>query len=177
VPIVLLAVQLSVLGPARFIIDRPEDVIPLNWTLHVDQFMGLARDRADFHVFFEDLRGEKGVILAESMDVAVLGDHPVQFEPFAFSMLEHDGRWNSQPLVDDICSGRIGLLILSYPIDVDIHPVGLREFPMWPGSVMTVLRQSMKLDSTRAGHWLYRPDRSPSTSTIAACETAAAAAR
>jgi hypothetical protein len=176
-PIALLAVHVGILAPARFIIDRKEDVVPLSWTLHVDQFMALARDRADFHAFFEDLRNEKGVVLAEAMDVAVLGDHPVQFEPFAFSMLEHEGRWNSQPLVDDICAGRIGLLILNYPIQSDIHPVGLKEFPMWPGSVMAALRHSMQLDSARMGHWLYRPVPSPDATSLAQCQSAADAAR
>ena len=177
VPIVLLAVQIGVLAPARFIVDRKEDLVPLSWTLRIDQFMALAGARADFHELSEDLRDEQGVILAEGLDVAVLGDHPIQLEPFAFSMLEYEGRWNSEPLIADICTGRISLLVLTYPIGLDIHPVGLIEFPMWPDSVMTALRSSMKLDSAREGHWLYRPAPSMDAASVSWCEDAAAAAR
>ena len=176
-PIWLLAVQLGVLLPARFILDRTYDVIPQSWTLNVPQFTALVKDRAQFHEFFEQLRDEKEPVLAESMDSAVLDDHPVQFEPFAFSMLEHEGRWNSQPLIDDICAGRISLLVLSHPIDLDLHPVGLLEFPMWPGSVMAALRHAMILESARAGHWLYRSPVAPGAAAIGECESAAAAAR
>ena len=175
VPILLLGLHVVFLGPARFVVDRPVDVIPPSWTLNVPQFMGLVRDRAMFHEFFVELRGEPGVVLGESMDAVVLGGHPVHFEPFAFSMLEYEGRWSSRPLVADICASRISLLVLTYPIDLDLHPVGLREFPMWPPSVMTALRHAMVLESARAGHWLYRPRVSPAAASVVACESAAAA--
>jgi len=177
VPVWLLGFQLGVLTPARFIIDRQADVVPLSWTLHVTQLRALAQDRADFHDLVDRLRDEHGVVLAEAMDVAVLSDHAVQFEPFAFSMLEQEGRWSSRPLVDDICAGRVSLLVLNYPIESDINPVGLQEFPMWPRTVMTALRHSMRLDEARADHWLYRPVASPDAASIARCRAAAAAAR
>jgi hypothetical protein len=177
VPIILLGVQLAVLLPARFIVDRPVDVIPPSWTLNTPQLMGLVQDRATFNDFVDHVRGEQAPFLAESMDVAVLSGHPVAFEPFAFSMLEHDRRWNSQPLVDDICNGRISLLVLSHPLDFDIHPVGLLEFPMWPPSVFAALQHSMQLESLREGHWLYRPPPSPTAAAVNACQAAAAAAR
>jgi hypothetical protein len=173
VPLALMGVYLGELALPRFVVDRPLDVIPTSWTLNIPQFAALVKDRALFHEFFEELRDEPEPVLAESMDVAVLADHPVQFEPFAFSMLEHEGRWNSQPLVDDICAGRIPLLVLSHPIAMDLHPVGLLEFPMWPNSVMAALRQAMILESARSGHWLYRPVAS-SAKTILDCENAAA---
>jgi hypothetical protein len=177
VPLALMAAYLGMLALPRFVVDRPLDVIPTSWTLNVPQFAALVKDRALFHEFFEELRNEPEPVLAESMDVAVLADHPVQFEPFAFSMLEHDGRWNSQPLVDDICAGHVPLLVMSHPIAIDLHPVGLLEFPMWPGSVMAALRQAMILESARSGHWLYRPAASPDAQAVLDCENAAAAAR
>ena len=124
-----------------------------------------------------DVSGEKDEILAEALDVAVLGNHPIQFEPFAFSMLETEGRWNSDPLVDDICNGNITLLVLVYPLDADIHPVGLKEFPMWPNSVVTALRQTMVHEQTRDYHFLYRTRPGLTPAAIAECKTAAAAAR
>lgn len=63
----------------------------------------------------------------------------------------------------------MSLLVLSYPIDVDIHPVGLREFPMWPRTVMAALRASMVLDGRRDGHFLYRPRASVDPGTGPPC--------
>jgi hypothetical protein len=176
-PIWLFAFQLGVLTPARFIMDRAVDVVPLSWTLSASYLVRVAGEAAGFDGLVNEVRGVTGVVLAEGLDVAVLGNQPVQFEPFAFSMLEHEGRWNSQPLVADICAGRISLLVLSYPIESDIHPVGLLEFPMWPASVMTALRHAMQLDKIEAYHWLYRPVVSPGAPAIARCQVAAAAAR
>jgi hypothetical protein len=174
-PISLLVVQLGVLTPARFTSDRKIDVIPFSWTLNVAQLLSLANDGSTFKRLVDEVRNENGVVLAESLDVVVLADHPVWFEPFAFSMLEHERRWNSQPLVDDICAGRINLLVLSYPIESDILPVGLSDFPMWPNSVMVALRHSMQREKILASHWVYTTIANAAT--LGACEAAAAAAR
>jgi hypothetical protein len=176
-PTLVLAFGLAVLTPARFIRDRDVSIIPLSWTLDLERFSLLAEQAPGFKKLMTDVSGEKGKILAESMDIAVLGDQPVEFEPFAFSMLEYEGRWNSDSLVDDICSGRITLLVLVYPIEVDIHPVGLKQFPMWPNSVMTALRRTMQFEQVRDWHFLYRSPRSLDPPAIAACKSAAAAAR
>jgi len=176
-PVWLLALQLAVLTPARFVTERNVEVLPLSWTLFVQQFRDLIGHAPTFNLFLAEMRREQGIVLAETLDIAVLSDRPLYFEPFAFSMLEYEGRWDSRPLVDDICAGRISLLILSYPISVDIHPVGLREFPMFPPSVMAALRHAMRYEGMRHDHWVYRPPESPTAVSIAACETAAAAAR
>ncbi len=173
-PIGLLGVQLGALGPDRFIADRPVDVVPIGWTLNIGEFAALAKGGPPFVEFVEKLRDERGPVLGEAVDAVVLSDHAVQLEPFAFSMLEHDGRWNSQPLVGDICLGRINLLVLSYPITSVSYPIGLADFPMWPNSVMQALRRSMTLDRVEANHWLYRPTRASDPATIALCQVAAA---
>jgi len=176
-PIWLLALQLGVVTPARFIRDRNSEVLPLSWTLDVPQFADLLSQASRFNQLVADLRNERGVVLAEALDGTVLSDHPIQFEPFAFSMLEHERRWNSEPLVADICAGRVDLLVLSYPIDVTIEPTGLREFPMFPPSVMTALRQAMTLDQMHLDHWFYRPLAARDGPSIAHCEAEASAAR
>jgi hypothetical protein len=177
VPVWLFAAQLGELLPARFVLHRDFETIPISWTLQTDLFAMLKDGSHDFDQLVHDVSGEKGLVLAESLDVAVLGNHPVGFEPFAFSMLETEGRWNSESLVDTICAGQVRLLVLSYPIDADIHPVGLMEFPMWPNSVMVALRASMQLESIRGAHWLYRPLPAPDATTVAECKSAAASAR
>ena len=177
VPLAALAIGLTMLIPARFVEDRDTVWLPLTWTLNMDRYTRLTNETPSFQHIVTDVSGEKGEILAEALDVAVLGNHPVQFEPFAFSMLEAEGRWNSDPLVDDICNGHITLLVLVYPLDADIHPVGLKEFPMWPNSVVTALRQTMVHEQTRDYHFLYRTRPGLTPAAIAECKTAAAAAR
>lgn len=174
-PIAVLGLALSVMTPLRFIANRSETIVPQSWTLQVALFRELLGGNDTFNQLVDELRGWHGVMLAESMDVAVLSNHPVQFEPFAFSMLEYEHRWNSEPLVADICSGRVDMLVLSYPMESDIHPVGLREFPMWPGSVMAALRHAMQFDEIRGGRWLYHAPASPDAARVASCEAAAAA--
>ena len=176
-PVWLFAACLAVLTPARFIADRSGSVVPPAWTLDLAFLWGFATDPGWFNGVVDDVRAHRGVVLAESMDVAVLANHPVHFEPFAFSMLEYERRWSSQPLVDDICAGRISLLVLSYPIESDIYPVGLPQFPMWPRSVMTALRQALRFDKIEGNHWFYRPLPAPPAAAIARCQAAAAAAR
>ncbi len=175
-PVWLLAWQLGVLTPARLLLERNREFVPLSWTLPAAQFHHLLDQASAFNQLVGEMRHEQGVVLAEGLDGAVLGDQPIWFEPFAFSMLEHERRWNSQPLVTDICAGRVDLLVLSYPIDVDIYPTGLQEFPMFPASVMTALRQSMQLDQTLLDHYFYRP-RAPRDSPSSECEAKASAAR
>ncbi|HTD79652.1 MAG TPA: hypothetical protein VK898_18595, partial [Chloroflexota bacterium] len=131
-PIWLLAAQLAVLTPARLIEERSFDVIPLSWTWRAEQLGRLANEAPDFNRLVRDVSGEKGTVLSESMDVAVLGDQPLQIEPFAFSMLEAQRRWSSGPLVDQICSGKITLLVLSYPIE---KVPALGDYLAWPRSV------------------------------------------
>jgi hypothetical protein len=176
-PAGLLALALGLLVPARFIADRTTELVPATWTLDLDRFAHLSSEASGFANLVRDVSGEKGLILAESLDVAVLGNHPMAFEPFAFSMLEQQGRWRSDPLVDDICSGRVKLLVLTYPIESDIHPVGLRQFPMWPNSVMTALRRTMQFEQVRDWHFLYRSPQTIDSSAVGACKAAAAAAR
>lgn len=175
-PVFLLAAGLGVLVPARLITDRSFDPIPLSWSLTLQPFDQLAFRASGFTNLVNAVRKEPGVVLADGVDVAVLSGHPVAFEPFAFSMLEEQHRWDAGPLIEDICAGRISLLVLAYPIDTDSYPVGFKEFPMWPRSVMNALRHSMHLVDERDWHWLYRPADSIDATQIAACESAARAA-
>jgi hypothetical protein len=174
-PVLMLAAQLGVLTPARYIPERAP--ASLNWTLQAPYFQKLLEQRIDFDQLVQDMSGENGIVLAESMDLAVLANQPVQFEPFAFSMLEGQGRWDSKPLIDTICTGQIRLLVLSYPIELDIQPVGLKEFPMWPRSVMTALRDTMQFEQIRDYHWLYRSPASVDPVSIGRCESDARIAR
>ena len=176
-PIGLFVAHLAWLMPARFTTDRSVDTIPISWTFQPAPFDKLWHETTDFNQLVRDVGGERGLVLAESLDVAVLGDHPVAFEPFAFSMLEEERRWNSAPLVHEICGGHVTLLVLSYPMESDIHPVGLRAFPMWPNSVLAAIRNTMQLEQIRDFHWLYRSPPARDAGAIAACEAAADAAR
>lgn len=171
-PVWLFAAALGILTPARLVPVPDSNVVPPGWRLPRDQLGALRAQNGEFSSLVQELRPERDRVLGESLDTIVLADRPPLFEPFAYSMLEQEGRWSSRPLVDDICAGKISLLVLSYPIESDIHPVGLSEFPMWPRTVMRALRATMVFDSRKVDHWLYRPRSlaEPSAAASAGCD-------
>jgi len=107
-PIWLFAGVLGILTPARLFVRRDEALIPASWTLRLDQLAELRAENGEFTSLVREVQLQRGPgeVLAESLDIVVLADRAPLFEPFAYSMLEEEGRWNSQPLVDDICTGK-----------------------------------------------------------------------
>jgi hypothetical protein len=83
-------------------------------------------------------------------------------EPYIFSILGTEGRWDATPLVRQICKGDVTLLVLGYPLEQSDG----RQFDgytFWPAPVTEALRATMVLDRQQAGRYLYVP-RSPAES-------------
>ena len=51
------------------------------------------------------------------MDVVVLGGRQILLEPFIYSIRLDVGRWRADPVVDRICRGDVGLVVLAYPLE------------------------------------------------------------
>ena len=174
IPMWLLAAQLAVLVPARFFENPSSGFAVSNWTLLWDRLTTLTREVPEFNHLVQDVSGEPGIVISESMDIAALADQPLYIEPFAYSMYELQGKWNSAPLVDEICARHVTLLLLSYPLE---KYAGLEGIPTWPPSLTAAFRASMQFEQVRAFHWLYRPNPSLDANTTARCQADAAAAR
>ena len=56
-------------------------------------------------------------MLTDPLDITVMADRPIVLEPILYSLREQDGSWDSRALVEQICSGQVGLVILGYPLN------------------------------------------------------------
>jgi hypothetical protein len=79
-------------------------------------------------------------VLADPLDVVVLADRPIVLEPILFSLLEQDGTWDASALVEQVCRGEVGLVILGYPL----AEAGQR----FPRSVAAAMQRSLVLEES-----------------------------
>jgi hypothetical protein len=112
--------------------------------------------RAEFQELVDLVRTTPGWILAEPLDVVVLGGRPVLLEPVIFGILERQGQWDPQPMVGRICSGEVQLLVLGFSLEAvaEYAPYGQ---PWWPPRVMRALQNCMEPAGQCAGRFLYVP--------------------
>jgi hypothetical protein len=106
------------------------------------------------------------MVLAEPMDVLVLAGRPVSFEPFIYSVRLDMGRWSPHELIAEICNGQVGLVVLGYSLEVGARMTdGLHA--LWPRPVLSALSNSMALEETTAGRYVYTPRPDPGPACLA----------
>jgi hypothetical protein len=103
----------------------------------------------------ERVRAEPREVLAVPLDVVVLADRPVLLEPYVFSIRYSLGLWDPRPLVQRICEGGVGLVVLDRPLESDIPPY--HGHALWPEPVLRALRATLLLERRHAGRYLYVP--------------------
>src|SRR5919199_3839288 len=116
-------------------------------------------DRAttdEFQALVEFVRTRPGLVLADPLDVLVLGGRPVLLEPVVFALLADHGQWNADVVVRRICAGDVSLLVLGAPLDT-IARYAPNGQPWWPPRVMRALQARMQPAAPRAGRFLYVP--------------------
>jgi hypothetical protein len=117
------------------------------------------RQAAEFASVLERVRTEPRGVYSEPLDIVVLAGRTLLMEPFIFSILNGEGRWDAGPAVQQICSGEIGLLVLDHRLE---GPQWLTDdYPHWPAPVLEALRSSMRLEREQAGLFLYVPKNQP----------------
>jgi hypothetical protein len=129
------------------------------WVAH---FLGLPaiptpESNAGLDEVVNRVRAEPGPVLAEPLDVVALAGRDIVLEPYLFSILATEGRWDPSPLVQRICSHEIGLAVLGDPLDGP--GPSYQGYAFWPVPILDALRASMVLDSVHAGRFLYVPAR------------------
>jgi hypothetical protein len=95
-------------------------------------------------------------VLSEPMDVVVLANRPMLFEPLNYTLLWSANVWDAQPLVDRICAGEIGMLVLVNRID-ELPQQVIGGYELWPPPLTTALQETMIFDSWQAGRFVYVP--------------------
>ena len=86
-------------------------------------------------------------VLSDPMDVAVLAGHEALFDPLSFGLNFASGRWSAEPVVREICEGRVELVVLHQPID---------ELD-WPAPVVSALERTMRLEARVGDRLVYVP--------------------
>jgi hypothetical protein len=93
---------------------------------------------------FEQLVARAGVapgaVLADPLDAPVLANRSIVLEPVIYKLLYQVGQWDAAPLVQRVCNGEIGLLVLGYPLG-STDAADSR----WPRPVLEALRSTVVL--------------------------------
>jgi hypothetical protein len=161
VPIVLLAVTVV---PYTFL--TASAALPRFWQLwpKSDEVAALAS-------LTERVRSEPREVLADPLDVIVLAGRPLTFEPYIFSILHREGRWDASSLMSSICNGGIGLVVMGQPLDNE--SAVLHGYVFWATPILSALREAMVLETVTAGRFIYVP-RSTGLGAGSACAEATA---
>ncbi len=123
------------------------------------------RQESDFDALVARVRAEPKMVLADPLDVVVLANRPIEFEPLIYNIFLRQGSWDPQPLVEGVCRGDVGLLVLGQPIEKRAE-AAVGDYSMWPTPVLTALTQRMVLEGTEAGRFVYVPRLSTETPPI-----------
>jgi hypothetical protein len=133
-----------------------------------NHMLDTRRPENEFDTLVARVRAEPKAVLADPNDVVVLADRPILLEPLIYSIFLSQGQWNAQPLVERICRGDVGLLVLAQPIETTAQ-AGIGGYPFWPPPVLAALEQTMVLEGTQGGRLVYVPRPGAETSEI--CRT------
>jgi hypothetical protein len=124
----------------------------------------------EFEALVDRVRHAPGSVIAEPMDVVVLAGRQVLLEPFIFNILLDTGHWRADPVVDRICAGDVGLLVLAYPMDVGAGMTdGLHA--LWTPAVMAALADTMELEGVQGQRYVYSRSASARCRTYSALST------
>jgi hypothetical protein len=149
-----LAVLAIVASPSWLPAPAADLATVLDRTLHPDE-----RQATQFAAVRERVRAEPRGVLSEPLDIVTLSGREILFEPYVFSILNLQGKWDPAPVVRQICTGQIGLLVLDHPVEgSDWETQG---YTHWPPAVLDALRATMQLERLQANLFLYVPVSSP----------------
>jgi hypothetical protein len=124
---------------------------------HLPAAAAIPAGTTTFADLVERVRAEPRQVLANPADVVVLAERPLLFEPYVFSILEREGQWDPAALVEQICVGGIGLLVVDSPLE-SAGP-SFHGYSHWPAPVLDALRQTMVLEARYGDRLLYVPAR------------------
>jgi len=101
--------------------------------------------------FVPRLARERGDVLTDNPGLAVAAGKRIAYEFQIFQLLEAQGMWSDQPIVEAIAARQFDLVVLMHPLDGPV--TGTR----WTPAIREALRAAYIPDGQQAGLWLYRP--------------------
>jgi hypothetical protein len=130
--------ELSQSGAPRFI------------SLIGDGDYGAAPLRVDTR-FVDMVAREPGELLTDNSGLAVAAGKRIEFEFQIFQLLNAEGRWSEQPILDAVATRRFALVALMHPLD------GPADGPRWTPALRQALQRAYVPAGEMSGFWLYRP--------------------
>jgi hypothetical protein len=101
--------------------------------------------------FVDWVAQQPGDLLTDNSGLAVAAGKRIEFEFQIFQLLEAEGQWTEQPILDAIVARRFSLVALMHSLD------GPVEGTRWTPALRAALRSAYVPDGAQAGFWLYRP--------------------
>jgi hypothetical protein len=94
----------------------------------------------------------EGDVLAEEMNFTVTTGKRIYLQPFEFSQLAADGRWDEGPLLEEVRRGAFAVVVLRFRLGDD--PSWRRERVNDP--LIAALQEAYVLDAVFGDYYLYR---------------------
>jgi hypothetical protein len=101
--------------------------------------------------FVDRVAREPGELLTDNSGLAVAAGKRVEYEFQIFQLLNAEGQWSEQPILDAVATRRFSLVALMHPLD------GPVEGTRWTPALRAALRAAYVPVGQEAGFWLYRP--------------------
>jgi hypothetical protein len=140
--------QATSVEAARALADRFEPPTPRYLSFVADTSPVPYRVDARFIEFLEQQPGD---LLTDNSGLAVAAGKRVMYEFQIFQLLQAEGYWSEQPIVDAVAAHRFSLVALMHPLD------GPTDGTRWSPRLQAALEAAYAPDGEQAGFWLYRP--------------------
>jgi hypothetical protein len=140
--------QSSAVEAATTVADRLQPPTPRYLSLVSDAGSAPMRVDADF---VDQIAREPGDLLTDNSGLAVAAGKRIVFEFQIFQLLEAEGHWSEQPILDAVARRSFSLVALMHPLDGPIS--GTR----WTPALQAAIAAAYVPAGSQAGFWLYRP--------------------
>jgi len=101
--------------------------------------------------FVDMIAREPGKLLTDNSGLAVAAGKRIEFEFQIFQLLQAEGHWSEQPILDAVAARRFSLVALMHPLD------GPVDSPRWTPAMRAALQTAYVPAGEMSGFWLYRP--------------------
>jgi hypothetical protein len=101
--------------------------------------------------FVDFVAHQPGELLTDNSGLAVAAGKRVAYEFQIFQLLQAEGYWNEQPILDAVAARRFSLVALMHPLD------GPTDGTRWSPRLQGAIEAAYAPDGDQAGFWLYRP--------------------
>ena len=141
--------QATAISVAQAATDRLQPPTP-----HYLSFVGDTDGAAAYRVdssFVDFVAQQPGELLTDNSGLAVAAGKRVMYEFQIFQLLQVEGYWSEQPILDAVAARRFSLVALMHPLD------GPATGTRWSTRLQSALETAYAPAGEQAGFWLYRP--------------------